>query len=138
MIYGIGTDLCDLRRIAATLTRRGDRFAQKVLGTDEINVFLARRGKLEARGLSYLATRFSAKESFAKAIGLGIRLPMTWRDCQILNTPSGRPFIQLSGALAEWFDAKQLVAHVSLSDETDYATSIVIVEHRSSPQTTPK
>jgi phosphopantetheine--protein transferase-like protein len=54
----------------------------------------------------YLATRFSAKEAFSKAIGLGIRSPMTWRDCEILNEPSGKPFIRLSGELAEWFAAQ--------------------------------
>jgi holo-[acyl-carrier-protein] synthase len=53
--------------------------------------------------VAYLATRFSAKEAFSKAIGLGIRMPMTWRDCEILNEPSGKPLIRLSGELAEWF-----------------------------------
>ncbi len=79
MIYGIGTDVCDVRRIAATLARRGDRFAQRVLGAHEIEVFHQRRARAEARGIAYLATRFSAKEAFSKAIGLGMRLPMSWR-----------------------------------------------------------
>ena len=64
MIYGIGTDLCDIRRITASLERRGDRFAEKVLGPNELAVFHARRARVAARGISYLATRFSAKESF--------------------------------------------------------------------------
>eukprot|EP01036_Dinobryon_divergens_P044832 gene44832-59838_t len=59
VIFGIGTDICEIPRIAATLARRGDRFAQKVLGPDEWLVFNARRARLEARGLAYLATRFS-------------------------------------------------------------------------------
>ena len=63
MIYGIGTDICDLRRIAATLERRGERFAEKVLGPQEMAVFRARRARVEARGVSYLGTRFSAKHS---------------------------------------------------------------------------
>ena len=79
MIYGIGTDLCDVRRIAATLARRGDRFAERVLGARELEVFHARRARVEERGVRYLATRFSAKEAFSKAIGLGIRQPMSWR-----------------------------------------------------------
>ena len=99
MIYGIGTDVCDLRRITASLQRRGDRFAQKVLGPSEWQVFQARRARIESRGLSYLATRFSAKESFSKAIGLGLHLPMTWRACEILNHPSGQPHVRLHGAL---------------------------------------
>ena len=128
MIFGIGTDLCDVRRIAGTLARRGDRFAEKVLGPHEIEVFRARRAKVAARGASYLATRFSAKEAFSKAIGLGMRIPMTWRDCEIVKTASGKPEIRLHGALADWFNARNLRAHVSVSDETDQAASFVVVE----------
>jgi len=130
MIYGIGTDICDLRRIRATLQRRGDRFADKVLGPNEIEVFHARRARVESRGVAYLATRFSAKEAFSKAIGLGIRTPMTWRGCEILNLPSGQPIIRLHGALAEWFGARRLQAHVTVTDETDYAASFVVVERQ--------
>lgn len=130
MIYGVGTDICDVRRIAATLARRGERFAEKVLGPHEIEVFRQRRAKVEARGVSYLATRFSAKEAFSKAIGLGLRLPMSWRDCEIVKATSGKPQIRLHGALAEWFEARQLKAHVSVTDETDYAASFVVVETR--------
>ena len=128
MIFGIGTDVCDVRRIRATLARRGVRFAEKVLGPDELRVFHARRARAEARGVSFLATRFSAKEAFSKAIGMGIRWPMSWRCCEILNEPGGKPYLQLGGALAEWFDAHGLQGHVSVSDETDYATSFVVVE----------
>ncbi|MDE1950962.1 MAG: holo-ACP synthase [Burkholderiales bacterium] len=128
MIHGVGTDLCDVRRIEATLARRGERFAERVLGPDELKVYHARSVRAAGRGLRFLATRFSAKEAFSKAIGLGIRSPMSWRACQILNEPGGKPFIRLSGELADWFAARALVAHVSVSDETDYASSIVIVE----------
>ncbi len=130
MIYGIGTDICDVRRIAATAARRGDRFAQRVLGPAELMVFHARRERVEARGLRFLATRFSAKEAFSKAIGLGIRWPMTWKACEILNEPSGKPVLHLSGELASWFEARGLVAHVTVTDETDYAASFVVVETR--------
>jgi holo-[acyl-carrier protein] synthase len=128
MIYGIGTDLCDVRRIAATLERRGDRFAEKVLGPRELDVWRARRVRVEGRGLRYLATRFSAKEAFSKAIGLGIHQPMSWRSCEILNAASGQPEIALSGALAQWFMARRLQAHVSVTDESDYASTFVVVE----------
>ena len=128
VIYGIGTDLCDLRRIASTLERRGERFAEKVLGPREMAVFQARRSRADARGLRFLATRFSAKEAFSKAIGLGIRMPMTWRHCEILNESSGKPYLRLDGALAEWFAARRLKAHVTVTDETDYAASFVVVE----------
>lgn len=128
MIVGIGTDVCDIRRIAAIMERRGDRFAQRVLGPDELRVFEARRLRTPARGLRFVATRFSAKEAFSKAIGLGIRSPMTWRGCEILNEPSGKPYIQLSGELKTWFEAKGWIAHVTVTDETDYAASFVVVE----------
>jgi holo-[acyl-carrier protein] synthase len=131
MIFGIGTDLCDVRRIQTTLERRGDRFAERVLGPKELHVFHARSERAPARGVRFLATRFSAKEAVSKALGLGIRSPMTWRACEILNEPSGKPIIVLSGALAEWFDERGLVAHVTVTDETDYAASFVVVETRS-------
>jgi holo-[acyl-carrier protein] synthase len=130
MIYGIGTDICDIRRVAATLGRRGERFAEKVLGPHEIEVFRARRAKLEARGVAYLATRFAAKEAFSKAIGLGMRLPMTWRDCEVVKAPSGKPGIRLHGALAAWCEQRRLLAQVSVSDESSYACAFVIVEQR--------
>ena len=128
MVYGIGTDICDLRRMAQTLERRGDRFAERVLGPGELHVFHARRARLPARGVRFLATRFSAKEAFSKAIGLGIRTPMTWSTCEILNEPSGKPVIRLSGALARWCAERRLVAHVSVTDESDYVAAFVVVE----------
>lgn len=133
MIYGIGTDLCDVRRVEAALARHGERFAERVLGADELAVFRARRARAEGRGLRYLATRFSAKEAFSKAIGLGIRTPMRWRDCQILNEASGRPVLRLSGPLADWCAARALTAHVSVSDESEYAASFVVAETANSP-----
>ena len=128
MIYGIGTDICDIRRITATFERRGERFAEKVLGPHEIEVFRDRLGKVRVRGISYLATRFSAKEAFSKAVGLGMRMPMTWRSCEIGNLPSGKPVIVLHGELKTWFEAQGLKAQVSVTDESDYAASFVVVE----------
>jgi holo-[acyl-carrier protein] synthase len=130
VIYGIGTDICDIRRIRATLARRGDRFAEKVLGPHEIEVWRERGARVAARGVSYLATRFSAKEAFSKAIGLGLRMPMTWRACELVKARSGKPEIVLHGALAQWFAERGLRAHVSVTDETDYAAAFVVVETR--------
>ncbi|MEO8151917.1 MAG: holo-ACP synthase [Rhizobacter sp.] len=130
MIYGIGTDICDVRRIAASFERRGERFAAKVLGPHEMEVFRFRVGKVEERGINYLATRFSAKEAFSKAVGMGMRMPMTWRACEIVKAESGKPEIRLHGALADWFAARRLVAHVTVTDETDYAAAFVVVETR--------
>ena len=128
MIYGIGTDICDVRRIAASFSRRGERFAEKVLGPHEIEVFRSRLAKVEARGISYLATRFSAKEAFSKAIGMGMRMPMTWRHCEVVKAPSGKPEFRLHGSLREWFESRSLRAELSVSDESRYACAFVVVE----------
>lgn len=129
MIFGIGTDICDVRRIQATFQRQGERFVRKVLSDAEVQVWQQRMARSPERGIRYLATRFSAKEAFSKAVGLGMRLPMTWRRCEIANAPSGQPLIVLHGDLKQWFDAQGLKAHVSVTDETDYAASYVVVEH---------
>ena len=130
MIYGIGTDICDVRRIRASLERNGDRFAAKILSEDEFATWKARSARWPERGVRYLATRFSAKEAFSKAVGLGMRMPMTWRLCEIAKLPSGAPTVVLHGALKEWFDTRNLSALVSVTDETDYAASFCVVEVR--------
>lgn len=128
MIFGIGTDICDVRRIRATYERQGERFVRKVLSEAEFAVWQRRGERWPERGLRYLATRFSAKEAFSKAIGLGMRMPMSWRRCEIANAPSGQPFIVLHGDLKIWFEARGLRAHVTVTDETDYAASFVVIE----------
>lgn len=133
MIYGIGTDICDVRRIHASLERHGERFARKILSDAELATWKARSARWPQRGVSYLATRFSAKESFSKAIGLGLHMPMTWRNCEIANRPrnhpqAGAPYIVLHGELKTWFEAQGLSVHISVTDETDYAASFCVVE----------
>ncbi len=128
MIHGLGTDICDVRRIRESVARHGERFAEKVLSEGELAVFRRRSARWPERGLRYLATRFSAKEAFSKAIGMGMRMPMTWRLCEIANLDSGQPVIVLHGELKTWFEAQGLTAHVTLTDETDYAASFVVVE----------
>ncbi|MDB5962979.1 MAG: 4-phosphopantetheinyl transferase [Massilia sp.] len=125
-IYGIGTDIVQISRIEAALARN-ERFAEKVLGPEELEKFKRRRAKNELRGKRFLATRFSAKEAFSKAIGLGIHMPMTWRSCQILNAPGGKPVIVCSGALAAFMEEHKLSAQVTISDEADYGVAFVIV-----------
>jgi holo-[acyl-carrier protein] synthase len=128
MIYGIGTDICDVRRIRASLARHGDRFALKILSEAEFAIWKVRSARWPERGNRYLATRFSAKEAFSKAIGLGMVMPMTWRRCEIATLPSGQPTLVLHGGLKDWFEARRLSAHVSVTDETDYAASFCVVE----------
>ena len=135
MIYGIGTDICDVRRIAASLERHGERFAEKVLADGELATWRARSARWPERGVRYLATRFSAKDAFRQAIGLGMHMPMTWKLCEIGNRPpghpnAGQPFIVLHGGLKDWFESKQFTVHVSVTDETDYAASFCVVETR--------
>jgi holo-[acyl-carrier protein] synthase len=130
MIYGIGTDICDVRRIGASLQRHGERFARKILCDAEMAVWKSRSSRWPDRGLRYLATRFSAKEAFSKAIGLGLRTPMTWHLCEVANLPSGKPILILHGGLKDWFEAQGLAAHVTVTDESDYAASFVVVEKK--------
>ncbi|MFC0250397.1 holo-ACP synthase [Massilia consociata] len=127
MIYGIGTDIVQISRVEAALARSGPRFAEKILGPEELAKYHARSAKHAVRGLRFLATRFSAKEAFSKAIGLGMRMPMTWRSMQMLNDPSGKPVIVCSGALDEFMRRNGLAAQVTVSDEADYAVAFVIV-----------
>jgi len=133
MIYGIGTDICQISRIEQALARHGERFAEKILGPQEMQKFHARRAANAVRGLRFLATRFAAKEAFSKAIGLGLRMPMTWRAAQMLNAPSGKPMIVCSGALEQFMQERGLSAQVTISDEADYAVAFVIVERDAGP-----
>ena len=130
MIYGIGTDICDIRRIRASFERHGERFARKILSDGELMTWKARSERWPDRGISYLATRFSAKEAFSKAIGTGMRMPMTGRHCEIAKASSGKPEIVLHGALKQWFDDRELTAHITVTDETDYAASFCVVERK--------
>ena len=130
MIYGIGTDIVQISRIAQALGRN-ERFAEKILGPDELLAFHARRAKNDVRGLRFLATRFSAKEAFSKALGLGMRAPMNWPGAQMLNAPSGKPLIVCSGALDEFMRQNSLTAQITISDEADYGVAFCIVTQQS-------
>ena len=128
MIYGIGTDITQIPRIEAALSRHGDRFAEKILGPEELVKYHHRKAKIAARGIRFLATRFAAKEAFSKAIGIGLRMPMTWRAMQTLNAPGGKPVVVTSGVLEEFMLKNGLTAQVSITDEVEYAVAFVIVE----------
>lgn len=130
MIYGIGTDIVQISRVAGVLARNGDRFAEKILGPEELEQYHARKFKLEARGLRFLATRFAAKEAFSKAIGLGMNPPMAWQAMQTLNDPLGKPIVVASGALMGFMRDHGLTTQISITDEAEYAVAFVIVEKR--------
>lgn len=127
MIYGIGTDIVQISRIEQSLARSGERFAEKILGPEELVLFHARRAQNALRGLRFLATRFSAKEALSKALGLGMHMPMTWRSAQLLNAPSGKPEMVCSGALDEFMRQNRLTAQVTVSDEVEYGVAFAIV-----------
>ena len=128
MIHGIGTDICKVPRIGEALARQGERFARRVLGPEELEVYHARSARNAVRGIRYVATRFAAKEAFSKALGTGLRAPMTWPAAQMLNDAEGKPHIVCSGALRDYMTEHRLRAKVSVSDEEEYAVAFVIVE----------
>jgi len=129
-IAGIGIDLLRIVRIEAALAKRGERFAAKILGPEEMVKFRARSARDPARGVRFLATRFAAKEAFSKAIGLGMRMPMTWTRVQTLNAPGGRPVLVIAEPLHSWYVERFGAAHVSITDESDMAAAYVVVERR--------
>ena len=131
MIEGIGTDIVRIDRIELLLARWGERFARRVLGPDELREF-ARRGSRGEHGSAYaaryLAKRFAAKEAFSKALGLGLRAPMTLLSLQVLNDARGRPVAVPRNALAPYLRERGLRMHISLSDEIDSAVAFAVVE----------
>ena len=130
MIIGIGTDILQIERLQAAYDRTNGRLAEKILGPDEMKVFQDRLSRNHKRGIAFLATRFAAKEAFSKAIGLGMRMPMTWRSLQTLNEPSGKPVTSYLGTLAQFMQEKNWEAHVTVSDEQDMAIAHVIVTQK--------
>jgi holo-[acyl-carrier protein] synthase len=128
VIFGIGQDVIEIDRVAAVLERRGERFASRVLGPRELTVYESRRRRSKLRGMSFLATRFAAKEAISKAVGLGMRLPMSWRAVEIVNQPGGRPCAIANGQFAAFLEAKRLRIHVSVADIANLAVAHAIAE----------
>lgn len=127
MIVGIGSDLCDIRRIAQTLERFGDRFTHRVF-TDGERATAARR----ADPAPTYARRFAAKEAAAKALGVGIS-GLAWRDIGVVNDARGKPVLELAGGaaarLAEITPAGRTARlHLSLTDDPPYALAFVVIE----------
>lgn len=128
MIYGIGTDLIQVARIQQAVDRHGERFAEKILGSEELQIYRQRNRLNCQRGSDFLATRFAAKEAFAKALGFGMRAPMRWDWMQTLNQPNGRPAVITSDQLKNFMQQHRLSAQISISDQAGYAIAFVIVE----------
>lgn len=123
MIYGIGTDICAVARMARLLERYGDRPAGRILTTAERADF--GRAHSPAR---FLAKRFAAKEAFSKALGTGIRHPVTLRAVGVGHDVHGKPILEFGPTLAALMAERRLRALVSISDEQDFALGFVVIE----------
>lgn len=124
MIYGIGTDIVRIQRMADNLARYGERFAQRILNDDEMAAFRA-----AACPAPYLSKRFAAKEAAAKALGTGFRDGLSLRDIGVSNDPLGKPVLDFSARAQGRLQAAGIgAAHLSLADEQDYAIAYVIFE----------
>ena len=127
MILGIGSDIIDIRRIEQTLERFGDRFTQRLFTDVERRKSDARAG----RAASY-AKRFAAKEACSKALGTGFRAGVFWRDLGVVNLPSGKPTLVLTGNAAARLAAitppgMRAQIDLSLTDDHPQAQAIVII-----------
>lgn len=130
MILGIGNDIIDIRRIEATLARHGDRFVERVFTEIERRKSDRRRN----RAASY-AKRFAAKEACSKALGTGLRQGVYWRDMGVVNLPSGRPTLVLTGGAAKVLAEMVPVGHearidLTITDDFPMAQAIVIISAR--------
>jgi holo-[acyl-carrier protein] synthase len=128
MIFGVGIDIIEIDRIAASYARFGERFARRILGPREFERFQARRARSAKRGLAFLSTRFAGKEAVAKALGLGMRSPMRWHAVEILNDASGRPHASVDADLGRYVERHKLRLHVSLTAEQTTAAAYAIAE----------
>lgn len=124
MIFGIGTDIIEVKRIAHSFERYGDRFARRILAEDEWQAF--EESKTKAR---FLAKRFAAKEAFSKALGTGIRPPVTFQTISITHDVLGKPMLAFEHDLTEYMAAQHIKCHhLSISDERELAVAFVVLE----------
>jgi holo-[acyl-carrier protein] synthase len=128
VIFGIGQDVIEIERVATALARHGDRFVARILGPRERAVFEARSRRWSRRGTVFLATRFAAKEAISKAVGLGMRQPMSWRAVEIVNEAGGRPCAIANGRFAAYLQERRLRLHVSVADLANLAIAQAVAE----------
>jgi holo-[acyl-carrier protein] synthase len=124
MIYGIGTDIVEVSRIEESLARFGNAFAQRILTEDEYLEF--EMSQVKGR---FLAKRFAAKEAFGKALGTGLRTPVTMQQIGVGHNDLGKPVLVLGEELQAWVDERGIkVMHISISDEKALAVAFVVLE----------
>ncbi|BBC72264.1 holo-ACP synthase [Altererythrobacter sp. B11] len=131
MIIGLGSDLCNIERIQASLDRWGEKFEQRCF--TEVEIAKARRRVLTRAGT--YAKRFAAKEAFSKAVGTGFKRGVFHKDIGVVNAPSGAPTLHLTGGaalrLAELVpQAHEAVIHLTLTDDHPWAQAFVVIEAR--------
>ncbi len=125
MIYGIGTDIVQVSRMASLWQRYGHRLAQRVLGAGELAELP------DENPWRFVAKRFAAKEAFAKAAGTGLRAPVLLGNLELTHDAWGRPSFRCATVLQNWLDARGIGrVHVSLSDERDMVVAFVVMEQR--------
>ena len=129
MIVGLGSDLCNIERIQASLDRFGERFERRVF-TDNERAKAARRPFTRA---GTYAKRFAAKEAFSKAVGTGFKRGVFMRDIGVVNAPSGAPTLALAGGAQAMLDALipdgyEARIHLTLTDDHPWAQAFVIIE----------
>jgi len=127
MIIGIGNDIIDIRRVERTLARFGDRFLSRVF----TNIERTKSDRRAQRAASY-AKRFAAKEACAKALGTGLRQGVYWRDMGVVNLPSGRPTMKLTGGAAAHLarltpDGHEARIDLTITDDYPLAEAVVII-----------
>ena len=124
MIYGIGIDLVDVKRMGGVIDRWGKRFINRIFTAKEIGFCVQ-----GPKSVSSLALRFAAKEAFSKAIGLGMKKGIRWRDIEIVHNPSGRPDLKVTGKALSFCHKEGINRwYVTLSDEGDYGIAVVVLE----------
>ena len=128
MIIGIGNDVIDIRRIEETLTRFGARFTDRVFTDVEI-----RKSDRRAQRAASYAKRFAAKEACSKALGTGFRKGVFWKDMGVVNEPSGKPTMVLTGGAREQLDSLVTAGHkarihLTITDDFPYAHAFVMIE----------
>jgi len=128
MIIGLGSDLCDARRIAKTIERHGERFLARIFTPIERAKADGRKNRVET-----YAKRFAAKEACAKALGTGMSHGVFWRDMGVVNLPGGRPTLRLTGGALARLQSMLPGGHearieLSMTDEGPMAQAIVIIQ----------
>jgi holo-[acyl-carrier protein] synthase len=123
MIVGIGTDIVAVARLRGMWERHGDRTLDRLLAPSELADFARAADKGR-----FLAKRFAAKEAFAKAFGSGVRPPVLLPAIGIGHDELGKPVFEFHGLLAEIVESRRLTAHLSISDEAEYAVAYVLLE----------